>query len=193
MGRCSVGVPMWLADDAALAWHAPGGRPRRPYQWRCLSLRARAPEQHCDTCSSANENATSYVLSTLRGTRCRLLSFGARQISPACTHVRQQISCLAPFSERCPFRLPDGTASALHPSAIDDQRSRVAAAGSKLISSLPLSRCGSSAAPLLAYIQHHAAVQPIDIKCYSCKETPTRQLLIGLVWFGLIRDRSPPP
>ena len=53
MGRCSLGVPTWLADDAALAWHAPGGRPRRPYQWRCLSLRDRAPEQHSDTPSRA--------------------------------------------------------------------------------------------------------------------------------------------
>ena len=41
MGGCSLGVPTWLADDAALAWHAPGCPPRRPYQWCCLSLRAR--------------------------------------------------------------------------------------------------------------------------------------------------------
>ena len=29
MGGCSAG---WLGGDAALAWHAPGGALRRPYQ-----------------------------------------------------------------------------------------------------------------------------------------------------------------
>ena len=49
MGRCSLGVPTWRGGDEALAQHAPGGLPRRPYQWRRLSLRARAPEQHSTT------------------------------------------------------------------------------------------------------------------------------------------------
>ena len=43
----------WLTDDVALAWHAPSGSPRPPYQCRRLSLRARAPEQHYDTPSRA--------------------------------------------------------------------------------------------------------------------------------------------
>ena len=46
MEGCSLRVPTWLADDAALAWHAPGGPLRAPYQWRRRIVRARAPEQH---------------------------------------------------------------------------------------------------------------------------------------------------
>ena len=39
----------WLADAVALAWHALGGPPRPPCQWRRLSLRAQPPEQHSGT------------------------------------------------------------------------------------------------------------------------------------------------
>ena len=49
MGRCSLGVPTRHGDDRALAWHAALGRRRLPYQWRGLSLRAQALEQHCGT------------------------------------------------------------------------------------------------------------------------------------------------
>ena len=49
MGGCSRRLPTLLDGDAALAWHAPGGLPRPPYQWRRLPLRARAPEQHSGT------------------------------------------------------------------------------------------------------------------------------------------------
>ena len=49
MGGCSLGAPTWLGEAVALAWHAPGGALPPPYQWRRLSLRARAPEQHSGT------------------------------------------------------------------------------------------------------------------------------------------------
>ena len=49
MWGCSLGVSTLLGGDEALAWHAPGGFLRPPYQWRRLSLRARAPEQHSGT------------------------------------------------------------------------------------------------------------------------------------------------
>ena len=49
MGARSVGAPTWLAEAVALAWHAPGGVLPPPYQWRRLSLCARAPAQHSGT------------------------------------------------------------------------------------------------------------------------------------------------
>ena len=39
MGGCSLWVPTLLGGDVALAWHAPGGALRRPYQRHHLSLR----------------------------------------------------------------------------------------------------------------------------------------------------------
>ena len=43
----ALGVPKRLTDDEALAWHAPKGplRPPYQYQWSRVSLRDQAPEQ----------------------------------------------------------------------------------------------------------------------------------------------------
>ena len=53
MGARSLGAPTWLGEGVALAWHAPGGVTPPAYQWRRLSLRARAHEQHSGTPSRA--------------------------------------------------------------------------------------------------------------------------------------------
>ena len=53
MDARSLGACACLGDDAALARHAPGGRARARYQRHRLSLRARAPEQHYRTPSTA--------------------------------------------------------------------------------------------------------------------------------------------
>ena len=58
MGARSLGAPTWLAEAVALAWHAPGGALPPSYQWRRLSLRDRAPEQHSGTPSRAESVGT---------------------------------------------------------------------------------------------------------------------------------------
>ena len=49
MGERSLGAATMLGGDEAWAWRAPRGLLRPAYQWRCLSLRARAPEQPSGT------------------------------------------------------------------------------------------------------------------------------------------------
>ena len=63
MWGCSLRVSTLLGGDEALAWHAPGGVLRPPYQWRRLSLRARIPEQH----SAQNLSVNTAMIAWLGG------------------------------------------------------------------------------------------------------------------------------
>ena len=79
---------MWLGEAEALVWHAPGGRWCTAYQRRCLSLRARAPEQHSGTPSYIDRTCCGqcpFALST-RFAREMVFCFtrGERLLKPSC-------------------------------------------------------------------------------------------------------------
>ena len=63
-----------LGGDSALAWRAPGGPSRPPYQWRRLSLRARAPEQSSGTPSRGI--STGVLRRSLRSSTVTALTSG---------------------------------------------------------------------------------------------------------------------